>query len=173
MLGSTNMNMRTPMPLVRAIEALARRRFAVDVAAMKGHEVARRGIGPRQKRADCLTPEPWAKPGSAVFMNPPYGRKLKKFIERACLEARRGVDVWILIAARPDTQWFNLAVRQATAVYFIEGRVVFLGENGKPMRDDKDRIMPAPFPSAVMHLSNNPAMKDQAPLVVFGWKPRG
>jgi hypothetical protein len=148
---------------------LARQRFALDACAQKGHELSRRGIGPGQLRADCLLREPWAKPGAAVFMNPPYGRKLKKFIERACLEAKRGVDVWVLIPARTDTAWWNLAVKSATAVYLISGRVTFLGEDGKPMRDKKGSIMPAPFPSAVLHLSNNPAMAGKQ-LVVWGWK---
>jgi len=80
----------------------------------------------------------WNRP---TFCNPPYGREVKYWIQKGCLEAEKwGVPVVMLLAARTDTIAFHTYIMgRADFVYFIKGRIKFVGASG-----------PAPFPSMVV-----------------------
>lgn len=80
----------------------------------------------------------WA--GKRVFCNPPYGREIPKFLERAA-DAALAV---FLVPARTDTKWFHdIVLPKAKEVRFVRGRLRF--------GDGKD---PAPFPSMVLIFQN-------------------
>jgi len=80
----------------------------------------------------------------SCFMNPPYGREVKKWIRKAYEESRRlDVTVVCLIAARPDTAYWHDYIMKADHIYFIRGRLQF-------SRPGYERPYPAPFPSAVV-----------------------
>lgn len=86
--------------------------------------------------------QPWT---GRVYMNPPYGRDMKRWIRKLVAEHRRpgGVTAAIaLVPARPDTQWFQ--VLRDFPCCFVTGRLTFIGN------DD-----PAPFPSAVFYLGDD------------------
>lgn len=87
---------------------------------------------------DCLTKD-WG--GRRCFMNPPYGRAIGKFVEKARSEAEQnGALVVCLIPARTDTSyWHDHIFGHASDVRFIRGRLKF--------GDGKNS---APFPSAVV-----------------------
>lgn len=72
------------------------------------------------------------------WMNPPYGREIGKWIEKAFNEARKGATVVCLIPARTDTKYFHEFCFKHE-VRFIRGRLKF--GNSKNC---------APFPSAVV-----------------------
>jgi len=74
-----------------------------------------------------------------VFMNPPYGREISKWIQKAYQESFKGADVVCLIPARTDTSWWHDFVMHASKIILLRGRVRF--EGGKNS---------APFPSAVV-----------------------
>jgi len=75
-----------------------------------------------------------------VFMNPPYGREIPNWIEKAYKESLNGAIVICLIPARTDTKyWWNYIFPYAE-IRFIKGRIKF-ENNGKKA--------PAPFPSAI------------------------
>ena len=75
-----------------------------------------------------------------VFMNPPYGREIGKWVEKAYNESLNGAIVVCLIPARTDTAyWHKYIFNKASEIRFLEGRVKFVG--GK---------FTAPFPSAVV-----------------------
>ena len=76
-----------------------------------------------------------------VFMNPPYGREIPKWIEKAYKESLKGAVVVCLIPARTDTRYWHDYIFTKAEVRFLKGRVKF--ENGK-------KPQPAPFPSAVV-----------------------
>lgn len=85
-----------------------------------------------------------------VFMNPPYGRKISVFLEKAYRESQTNADVVVcLIPSKTDTRWWWDYVMKGE-IRFIRGRVVFENENREPNRDDKGRILSAPFPSAIV-----------------------
>lgn len=77
--------------------------------------------------------------GYNVFMNPPYGREIGKWIKKAS-ESRGGVVV-CLLPARTDTKYFHEYIYQKSGVEirFIKGRLKF--------GDSKNS---APFPSMVV-----------------------
>ena len=80
-----------------------------------------------------------------VFMNPPYGREIKYWIQKAYEESLKGATVVCLIPARTDTTyWHNYIFGKASEVRFVKGRLKF--------GDGKNS---APFPSAVIVFDNS------------------
>ena len=95
---------------------------------------------------DGLT-APWGI-GSRVWLNPPYGRGVGKWVEKAHKEAvRYGNRVVMLLPARTDVKWFHQYIwdREESRPYhgvtldFVKGRLKFGGAES-----------PAPFPSVVV-----------------------
>jgi phage N-6-adenine-methyltransferase len=78
-----------------------------------------------------------------VFMNPPYGRAIGAWMQKAWEASRNGAElVCCLVPARTDTRWWHdYAIRGE--VRFLAGRLRF-GEG----------LNPAPFPSAVVVFRN-------------------
>ena len=76
--------------------------------------------------------------GEIVFMNPPYGREIGKWVKKA---SESNALVVCLIPARTDTAyWHNYAMRGE--IRFLRGRLYFIRPNGE--------TGPAPFPSAIV-----------------------
>lgn len=75
----------------------------------------------------------------SVFVNPPYGRKIGLWIEKAYKESQRGCTVVMLIPSRTDTVWWHRWVMKAEEIRFIKGRLKFGGAKNS-----------APFPSAIV-----------------------
>lgn len=77
------------------------------------------------------------------FMNPPYGREIKHWVEKARTEAENGATVVGLIPARTDTRyWHNHIFGVADDIRFLKGRIKFHRPEGEADA--------APFPSAVI-----------------------
>lgn len=80
--------------------------------------------------------------GDRVFMNPPYGREIGKWVRKAYEESQKGALVVCLIPARTDTSyWHEFVIGGGAEVRFVRGRIKF--ENG-------EKPQPAPFPSAIV-----------------------
>jgi hypothetical protein len=47
----------------------------------------------------------WA--GEIVFVNPPYGKSIGKWVEKCYKENLKGTTIVMLIPARTDTSWFH------------------------------------------------------------------
>lgn len=79
--------------------------------------------------------------GLRSFCNPPYGRGIIKWVDRATLQYARGHAevIAMLVPARTDTKWFHKAMEYATCVRLIKGRLKFGDTNNS-----------APFPSALI-----------------------
>lgn len=78
--------------------------------------------------------------GYRVFCNPPYGRDIGKWVEKAYLESKKpNTLVVMLIHARTDTRWFHNWIYGKAEIRFIKGRLKF--------GDSKNS---APFPSMVV-----------------------
>jgi phage N-6-adenine-methyltransferase len=90
--------------------------------------------------------------GHTVFMNPPYGRKQKDWIEKAFQEGEKsGTTVVALVPARTDTKaWHNYCMK-ASEIRFVKGRLKF-GQGASKTNS-------APFPSAVIVFSGSPPPK--------------
>ena len=85
--------------------------------------------------------------GEIVFMNPPYGREIGKWVKKAYEESLKGAVVVCLIPARTDTKYYHDYIfPYAKDIEFVKGRLEF-EVNGKA----KD---PAPFPSAIIRFGD-------------------
>ena len=91
------------------------------------------------KEEDGLSKD-WS--GECVFMNPPYGREIGKWVKKAYEESLKGVVVVCLIPARTDTKYYHDYIFPYAEVQFIKGRVKFDNGTGE--------FNPAPFPSAIV-----------------------
>lgn len=72
------------------------------------------------------------------WMNPPYGREIGRWIEKAYKSSLGGVTVVCLLPSRTDTKWWHEYVMRGE-VRFLRGRLKFGGSKNS-----------APFPSAVV-----------------------
>ena len=77
--------------------------------------------------------------GGTVFCNPPYGREIGKWVQKAYEEAQAGTPIVLLIPARTDTSYFHDFIYHKAEIRFIKGRLKFGGCKGA-----------APFPSMVV-----------------------
>lgn len=80
--------------------------------------------------------------GQRVFCNPPYGRKISKWVEKCFVESQKENTLCVmLIPARTDTKWFHDYIynKPNVEIRFIKGRLKF--------GDSKNS---APFPSMVV-----------------------
>lgn len=109
-------------------------RFELDAAASDHNAKTLAYIG---EDMDGLVVD-WSWAGS-VWVNPPYGREIPKWVRKAWEESRKGATVVMLVPARTDTRWFHDYVLPHAEVRFIRGRIRFVGA---PFN--------APFPSAVV-----------------------
>lgn len=105
--------------------------FEVDVCALPENAKCSRYFTPEQDGLE----QPWS---GICWMNPPYGREIGKWVQKAYESAQSGATVVCLLPARTDTHWWHSWVNQASEVRFIRGRLKF-GESRNS----------APFPSAV------------------------
>ena len=86
----------------------------------------------------------WLKYKS-IFMNPPYGSEISKWLKKANETAQMGATVVCLVPARTDTKWWWDYCQENSdgvkrTVRFIRGRLKFSGKGS------------APFPSAIVIL---------------------
>lgn len=81
---------------------------------------------------DALGAAPWVsylenpRWGASVFLNPPYGRDIGRWMRRAYEEAQSGLVVVTLTMACTDTKWWADYVWRGSEVRFVTGRVRFL-----------------------------------------------
>ncbi len=79
---------------------------------------------------------PW---GSRVYVNPPYGKEITKWLRKAYQESLEGKFVVCLIPSRTDTKWWHDYVMKAREIRFLRGRLKFGNSRNS-----------APFPSAIV-----------------------
>tara|TARA_R100001594_G_scaffold64444_2_gene98732 strand:- start:2450 stop:2893 length:444 start_codon:yes stop_codon:yes gene_type:complete len=82
--------------------------------------------------------------GEIVFMNPPYGDEIPKWVQKAYEESLNGAFVVCLIPARTDTSYWHDYIFPYAEVEFLRGRLKFGGGENS-----------APFPSAIAIFGKN------------------
>lgn len=87
--------------------------------------------------------QPWE---GVCWCNPPYGRNVGRWVEKAYCEAQRGVKTVMLLPARTDTRWFHEWIyrQQGVDTRFLKGRLKFGGCSNS-----------APFPSMIVVFGGN------------------
>lgn len=76
-----------------------------------------------------------------VWCNPPYGRNIGKWVEKAY---KSKATIVMLLPARTDTKWFHDYIYNKAEIRFIRGRLKFGGCKNS-----------APFPSMVVIFRND------------------
>ena len=141
LLSSESMEWHTPPEIWRPVlSGLGRERFDLDPCSP-----SRDGPIPatiRYTRRHNGLDLPW---GGVVWCNPPYGRALSAWADKAADEARQGASIILLVPARTDTRWWHTLIRAGGRPEFLQGRIRFLCPGGIPDN-------PAPFPSALVRL---------------------
>lgn len=102
---------------------------------------------------DALVQE-WA-PFRRVWLNPPYGKGIDKWMQKAYEESQRGCVVVCLVPARVDTQWWQDWVAGKSDVTFITGRLKFV----KLEAANRNAAGTAPFPSALVTYVPHPSLR--------------
>ena len=107
--------------------------FTLDPCATKKNTKCKKFY---TKKDDGLSKD-WS--GETVFMNPPYGREIGKWVKKA--SKGEAEIVVALLPARTDTRWFHdyIYYNQKAEIRFIKGRLKFSGHKNS-----------APFPSCVV-----------------------
>ena len=107
--------------------------FDVDVCASASNAKCRRYFSVEENGLV----QDWSK-FKTCYMNPPYGRQIIDWIQKAYESSLQGSTVVCLLPARTDTKWFH--------EYCLKGEIRFLRGRLK-FNDGKNS---APFPSMIV-----------------------
>ena len=105
--------------------------FNLDVCATRDNRKCRNFYA---KELDGLKQD-WS---GVCWMNPPYGREIGKWVQKAYEESLKGSTVVCLLPSRTDTRWWHDYCMKGE-VRFIKGRLKFGNSKNS-----------APFPSAIV-----------------------
>ena len=105
--------------------------FTLDPCAMRENAKCARFFS---REEDGLR-QPW---DGKVFLNPPYGREIGRWVKKAYEESLKGTLVVCLLPARTDTSWWQDYAKRGH-IHFLRGRLRF-----------GDAKNTAPFPSAIV-----------------------
>ena len=109
----------------------AKYHFSTDLCAVKENAKCRHFYSPQE---DGLK-QTWK---GRCWLNPPYGREIIHWVEKAYMESLNGCFIVALLPARTDTRWFHHFIynKSNVTVHFLKGRLKF-----------GNALYPAPFPS--------------------------
>ena len=137
LLSSKSQEWRTPRSFFENLDREFH--FVLDAAATAQNAKCERYFTPE---TDGLS-QSW-NVGGSVFCNPPYGREIGKWVEKAYREsAGGGLCIVMLIPARTDTSYFHKYIYGKAEIRFIRGRLKFEDADG-------EAGSPAPFPSMLV-----------------------
>lgn len=127
--SSRSDNWGTPQDFFDRYDAVYK--FTLDVCASEGNAKCERYY----TVDDNGLAQEWT---GSCWMNPPYGRKIGRWMEKAYRSSLRGATVVCLVPSRTDTRWWHEYAMRGD-IEFIRGRLKFNGHKNS-----------APFPSAVV-----------------------
>lgn len=126
-------------------------RFTLDVAADKQNRKVERYFDEEVNGLE----QSWKD--EVCWCNPPYGRIVPKWIEKAKAETENGATSVLLILAKTNTKWFHELCMTASEIRFIKGRPKFIGA--------KDGL---PFP--LMLVIFRPSETEPCKIGSYDWK---
>ena len=135
MYSSATGEWETPLWLYRTLDDSFS--FDWDLAAnATNSQCGPRYYGPDSVYGEDSLTQHWAT--MRCWLNPPYGREIGKWVQKAWVESQKGATVVVLLPARTDTRWWHDWVGGKALVVFLKGRLKFGGAENS-----------APFPSAI------------------------
>lgn len=94
--------------------------FTLDPAANEANHKCETFFTKEQNGLTCQ----WG--GHTVFCNPPYGREIGKWVQKAWEEHKtNGNTVVMLLPAQTDTRWFHEFIYGKAEIRFVRGRLKF------------------------------------------------
>ncbi len=143
MYSSLDSEWETPQDLFNSLNKEFN--FTLDVCASKHNNKCDKFFS----REDDGLMQNWG--GNVCFMNPPYGKQIYNWVEKAFLESKKENTIVVaLIPARTDTRWWHsFCINQE--IRFIKGRLKFGNVDKSLIRGSSGS---APFPSAIVIFRN-------------------
>lgn len=117
LLSSKKMDYETPQSFFDKLNKIFN--FEIDLAASAENYKCVTWISEKEDSLNFI----WDYKGWC-WLNPPYGRQIKKWIEKAYMSKSK---ICMLIPARTDTSYQHDYVFNANAIIFIRSRLVFRG----------------------------------------------
>lgn len=81
----------------------------------------------------------WKEWNGNCFMNPPYGRGIEWWVQKAYNESQKGNIIVCLLPVRSDTKWWHFYCMKSFEIRLLTRRLTFSKYNNK-----------APFPCAIV-----------------------
>ena len=110
-------NWETPQMLFDYLDSVYH--FTLDAASSDANAKCKHHLTSEDDALSCS----WR--GERVFLNPPYGRQIKSWVEKASQEAAHGTQIVMLLPARTDTSWFHDYIYHKAHITFLRGRLKF------------------------------------------------
>jgi len=139
LFSSASVEWATPQPFFAALNREFR--FTLDACATADNAKCRRFF----TKADDGLVQTWR---GRVWLNPPYGRDIGRWMRKAYESSQAGALVVCLVHARTDTRWFHQYVYGKAEIRFLQGRLVFERPETHAVKRNLHRDS-APFPSMV------------------------
>lgn len=139
--GRSRQDYGTPPEFLKAVKNLLRiEAFDVDLAADPKNAVARRYF---TEEDNCFTKD-WNQGDGWNWLNPPFGN-IEPFVSKALDESLgRGAKTAVLVPASVGARWWYNHVDHSAMVYFLRGRLTFVGEH-TPYPKDCALLLYAPY----------------------------
>ena len=109
---------RTPRALFDSLDRVFR--FELDAAASAQNKLCQRFFSIESNALD----QSWGA-GGWVWVNPPYGKKVSQWFDKAKEESDKGARVVLLCMACTETRWFKTAWDNCAEIWFLSPRVKF------------------------------------------------
>ncbi len=129
-------------------------RFTLDVCATRSTRKCHAYFAPSHNALR----QRWT---GTCWMNPPYGRQIGLWTEKALRESVRGSRVVGLLPVRTDTTWWQDHVMRAREIRLLRGRLTFVGAT-----------TPAPFPSAIVIFEHRAQGAGLPRVIPWDWRGR-
>lgn len=137
--GQSKQDYQTPPEFLVALKnRLGIQDFDIDLAASKENAVC---LSYYDEEMDSLK-QSWVRKGWG-FCNPPYAN-IRPWVKKACDEVQKGAKVAILVPAAVGANWWRDYVDQQASVWFLNGRLTFVGAAG-PYPKDCAVLLYGPF----------------------------
>lgn len=137
MVGATspvkeNNNYRTPPEIFWYFNEYMHYQFEVDLAADKDNTKCPTFYSENQNALEM----DWYKHSGWLWCNPPYGRNLPTWIQKAYIEMYKGAKICMLIPASVGTKyWHCNIINVVDKIMLFDSRIKWIKENGEIVKD--------------------------------------
>lgn len=138
-IHSSNRNdWRTPPNFFQSLDQ--RFNFSFDLASDEKNKLVQKNFTVDD---DALSHD-WHKIKGWLWLNPPYGRGIGSWFQKAAKESALGAKIAVLAFSSTETEWFQSAWNNASEIWFFTKRIKFVNPESS-----ESKSLPAPKGSAL------------------------